>query len=145
LLLNPGQRTSAGAGPLRIWSDVDGTIRWQIPQGRFHAAFKIEEIGCSFETFREEHERTQEGLAHGRLYKHRLFVRRNVDGGTRTYDNGSIITKAAGQFVVRKVVPEEMPLILTEEFGLSAEIVQKIPVGYYEQAGSRPVPLRSAS
>jgi arylamine N-acetyltransferase len=133
LLWKPGSRTSAGSGPLRIWTDVDGSIRWQIPQGRFNAVFKIEEVGCSLTTFLEEHEKTQQGLAHGRLYKHKLFVRRNIGGGTLTYDSGSIITKADGRFSVRKVVTTESPAILVNEFGLSADIVRQIPSTYYDQ------------
>jgi N-hydroxyarylamine O-acetyltransferase len=136
LLWQPGVRTTAGSGALRIWTDIDGAIRWQIPQGRFNAVFKIEEIDCSFEVFREEHQKTQQGLAHGRLYKHKLFVRRNVAGGTRTYDNGAIITKADGQFLIRKISGEELIRAFVEDFGLSAEVVASMPTSYYEHDGN---------
>jgi N-hydroxyarylamine O-acetyltransferase len=140
LRLVAGQRTSAGVRPLRIWSDTDGTIRWQIPQGRFNAVFTVEEVGCNFQTFHEEHEKTKQGLAYGRLYKYKLFVRRNVDGGTRTYDNGAIITKSRGEFSIKKVLPGELLEILSRYFGLSSAIVRRIPAYYFDGPSEREGP-----
>jgi hypothetical protein len=142
LLLRQGEPTSAGAGPLRIWAGGDGTVKWQMPQGRFNATFKIEETGCDFQAFLEFEDEVVPGVVHprgrmyklARMYKDRLFIRRNVDGGIRTYDNGTIVVKAGRQLTVSKVCREEFPERLTKEFGIAAEAVRMIPASYFPDA-----------
>jgi N-hydroxyarylamine O-acetyltransferase len=138
LLLRNGERTTAGEGPLRIWANGDGTVKWPLPQGRIEVVFKIEEVGCDFRTFQEHEEEVLPGAVHprsrmsrlARMYKDRLFIRRNVDGGTRTYDNGKVVVKTGRHLQVRKVHREEFARLLTSEFGIAAEIVRRIPVSY---------------
>jgi hypothetical protein len=139
LLLRDGERTTAGEGPLRVWAGGDGTVKWQMPQGRFNATFKIERIGCDFDAFLECEEEVLPGQVHprarmyklARMYKDRLFIRRNVDGGTRTYDNGSVVVKTGRQLKVSKVGREEFAELLCSDFGIAPEAVRMIPDSYF--------------
>jgi len=133
LPLLPSERSTAGAGPLKVWADTDGTIRWQPPQCRFHAVFRIEECDCSFASFRAQHQLVEAGddeHALARLYHDKLFVRRNVDGGVRTYDNGLIISKSERRSNIAKAIGDQRHL-LTTEFGIATELVAQIPPRFF--------------
>ena len=133
LPLLPSERSSAGAGPLKVWADTDGTIRWQPPQCRFHAVFRIEEFDCSFATFHDHHQLVEAGddehpLA--RLYHDKLFIRRNIDGGIQTYDNGIIVRKSERRSSIAKAAGNQRHL-LTAEFGIAADLVAQIPPRFF--------------
>jgi hypothetical protein len=135
LPLLPSERSTAGAGPLKVWADTDGTIRWQPPQCRFHAVFRIDEFDCSFETFRAHHQLVEAGddehpLA--RLYHDKLFIRRNAEGGVRTYDNGIVVRKSERRSNIAKATGDHRDL-LTAEFGVAAALVAQIPPRFFPQ------------
>jgi len=127
LRLAGGHRTAAGDGPLRIWGDYDGTIHWQLPHGRFIGTFTIQQTCCTFETFRTGHDQTRAGLAHGRMYKDKLFIRRNMNGGTLAYNNGVLVTKAGQDCHAKKISPNEVPMLLVTQFGIAPHVVERIP------------------
>ena len=127
LPLREGQRSRAGSGSLRIWADLDGTIRWQLPQSRFNGTFRIDRCNLSREEFAEEHENSRDGLADGRLYRDKLFVRRNRDGGSFTYDRGHLIRRHGARFEVRRVTKEDPRELLVEQFGISEALAEQIP------------------
>lgn len=127
LALVPGEQTTAGTGSLQVWSDADGLIRWQLPQSRFSGSFRLEDEDVSYDRFIEEHKLTIDGLANGRLYRDKLYMRRNVDGGTVTYDQGHIVRRSADSFAIDKVPKGEAHDLLQSVFGLSEAVIAEIP------------------
>ncbi|WP_349368707.1 arylamine N-acetyltransferase [Salinarimonas sp.] len=127
LAIVPGEQTTAGAGSLQVWSDPDGQIRWQLPQSRFSGSFRIEDEDVRYERFEEEHRRTVDGLANGRLYRDKLYLRRNTGDGTVTYDHGHIIRRTADSFTIERVPKGAARDALKTFFGLGDAAVNDIP------------------
>lgn len=131
LLLAEGRRTTAGAGPLRIWADTDGTVKWQMPQSRFQALFRIENDDCPFEVFQAGDLSFDNTHPLRRLLKDKIFVRRNIDGTVLTYDNGAVIKKTAGEVEIRKIDADQTRAMLVDVFNISPKAVAMIPGGFF--------------
>ena len=127
LPINEGIDTCAGNGSLKLWSYSDGKIRWQLPQGRFDAAFQIERLDVSYDEFFEEHKRTVDGLHNGRLYQDKLYFRRNLGGGTITFDQGHIIRRSGEHFSIEKVDRTNPIEKLKTVFDLSDAALKGLP------------------
>lgn len=127
LAIIAGTQTTAGAGSLQVWSDPDGQIRWQLPQSRFSGSFRIEDADVSYDRFMQEHRRTVDGLANGRLYRDKLYLRRNTGEGTVTYDHGHIIRRTADSFAIERVQKGAARDALRAVFGLCDAALRALP------------------
>ena len=135
LLLSQQGRTSAGSGPLRVWGDLDGVIRWQMPQGRFRAQFRIEQLDCPFEIFQENDAVISPDCMHPlhRLFRNRIFVRRNNAEGVLTYDNGAIVRKTENDIHISRIDRDLAKSMLIDVFGISESAVGMIPERYFPE------------
>lgn len=107
-----------------IWSPGDGTVGWRPGHSRNPLTVVIWLRGLSGAYFAYRNEATKRFS----IFNTALYVRKNRDDGVWTYGRGKLcLLDPVGNLTARDVEPADLPALLVDGFGLSAEIVARLP------------------
>lgn len=124
LELIDGVATAQDSPAHGIWSPGDGSVGWRPGHSRNPLTVVIWLRGLSGAFFAYRNEATKRFS----IFNNALYIRKNCDDGVWAYGRGKLCkVDAAGVLTASDVDQADLPALLVERFGLSAEIVDQMP------------------
>lgn len=125
LELIDGVATAQNSPAHGIWSQGDGSVGWRPGHSRSPLTVVIWLRGLSGAFFAYRNEATKRFS----IFNNALYVRKNREDGVWTYGRGKLCkVDPAGSLTAEDVDIADLPALLVDGFGLSPEIVDRLPL-----------------